>query len=80
MVLNDDAVHLTKQAEEKWSLYQYNFLAGSRKIVPLVCRLEDWIKIPTQSSRTFPLVVKSRVRIFFSRTVLPQNHSFHTAC
>ena len=23
----------TKQEEEKWSLYQYNFLAGSRKTV-----------------------------------------------
>jgi hypothetical protein len=37
----------TKQAEEKWSLHQYHFLAGSRKTVPLGCRLEDWVKIST---------------------------------
>jgi len=35
----------TKQAEETWSLHQYNFLADSRKTVPLACRSEDWIKI-----------------------------------
>jgi hypothetical protein len=31
----------TKQAEEKWSPDQYDFLAGSRKTVPLACRSED---------------------------------------
>jgi hypothetical protein len=30
----------TKEAEKKWSLHQYNFLAGSRKTVPLACRSE----------------------------------------
>jgi len=43
MVLNDDAVHSDQKAEEKWSLHQYNFLAGSRKTVPLACRSKDWI-------------------------------------
>jgi hypothetical protein len=57
----------TKQAEEKWSLHQYNFLAGSPKTVPLACYSEDWIKIPTQSSRRLPPVVKATVRIFSSR-------------
>jgi len=46
MVLNDDAEHwdptgggkVESQAEKKWSLHQYNFLAGSRKTVPLACR------------------------------------------
>jgi len=33
----------TKQVEENWSLHQYNFLAGSRKTVPLACRSEGWI-------------------------------------
>jgi len=70
----------TKQEEEKWSLHQYNFLAGSRKTVPLACRSEDWIKIPKQSSRRLPPVVKATVRIFSSRTVLPQSFSFHAAC
>jgi len=31
----------TKQVEEKWSLHQYNFLVGSRKIVPLLRHSED---------------------------------------
>ena len=43
MVLNDNAVHSDQKAEEKWSLDQYNFLAGSRKTVPLACRSKDWI-------------------------------------
>jgi hypothetical protein len=34
----------TKQAEERWSLHPYNFLAGSRKTVPHACRSEDWKK------------------------------------
>jgi hypothetical protein len=38
MVLDDDAVHSDQTAEEKWSLFQYNFLPGSRKTVPLACR------------------------------------------
>jgi len=79
MVLNDDAVHSDQTAEEKWMLHQYNFLAGSRKTVPLACS-EDWIKIPTQSSRRLPPVVKATVRIFSSRIDLPQSLSFHTAC
>jgi len=58
MALNDYAVHRTKEAEEKWSLHQYNFLAGSCKNVPLACRSEDWIKIPTQSSCRLPPVAK----------------------
>jgi len=33
----------TKQVEEKWSLHQHNFLAGSRKTLPLACHSEDWI-------------------------------------
>ena len=49
-VLSDDAIHSDQKAEEKWSLRQYNFLAGSRKTVPLACRSEVWIKSPTQSS------------------------------
>jgi hypothetical protein len=32
MVLIDDAVHSEQTAEEKWSLHQYNFLAGSPKL------------------------------------------------
>jgi len=80
MVLTDDAVHSDQTAEEKWSLYQYNFLEGSRKTVPLACRSEDWIKIATQRSRRFPPVVKATIRIFSSRTDLPQNLSSHTAC
>ena len=68
----------TKQAEENWSLHQYNFLAGSRKTVPLDCRWEDRIKIPTQKSRRLPPVVKATVRIFSSTTDLPQSLSFHT--
>ena len=70
----------TKQAEENWSMHQYNFVAGSLKTVPLVCRLEDSIKIPTQLSRTFLPMVKATVRIFSSATDLPQSLSFHTAC
>jgi len=41
----------TKQAEEKWSLDQYNFLTVRRKTFPFACRSEDWIKSPTQNSR-----------------------------
>ena len=37
----------TKQAEENWNLHQYNFLADSRKTVPLACRSENWIQIAT---------------------------------
>jgi len=80
MVLDDDAVHSDQKAEEKWGLHQYNFLAGSRKTVPLACRSEDWIKTPTQSSRRLPPVVKATVRIFSSRTDLPESLAFHTAC
>jgi len=80
MVLNDDAVHSDQQAEENWSLHQYNFLADSRKTVPLACRSEDWIKIPKQRSRRLPPMVRVTVRIFSSRTDLPQSLSFHTAC
>jgi len=58
----------TKQAEEKWSWHQYNFLAGSRKTVPLAYRSADCIKIPTQSSRTLPPVLEATVRIFSTRT------------
>ena len=70
----------TKQAEEEWSLHQYNFIAGSRKTVPLACRSEDRIKIPTQNSRRVPPVVKATVRIFSSRNDLSQSLSFHNAC
>jgi len=63
----------TKQAEKKLSLHQYNFLVGSRKTVPLACRSENSIKIPTQSSRGLPSVVKATVRIFSSRTDLSQS-------
>jgi hypothetical protein len=70
----------TKQAEEKWSLHQYNILAGSPKTVPIACRLEDWIQIPAHSSSRLPPMVKATVRIFSSRTDLPQSPSFHTAC
>jgi len=79
MVLND-AVRSDQTGEEKWSLHQYNFLAFSRKTVPLACLSEDCIKIPTQISRRLPPVVKATVRIFSSRTDLPQILSFHTAC
>jgi hypothetical protein len=54
----------TKQAEEKWSLHQYNFLAGSCKTVPLACRSKDLIKIPTLSSRRLPPVVKGQSEYF----------------
>jgi hypothetical protein len=64
MVLNTMQYIRTKQAEEKWSLHQYNFLAGSRKIVPLGFRSEYWIKIPTQSSRR--LQELAYLRIFLS--------------
>jgi hypothetical protein len=70
----------TKQAEEKWSLHQNNFLAGSRKTLPFACRSEDWAKIPKQSSRRLPPVVKAKVRIFSSRNGLPQSLPFHTDC
>ena len=76
VVLNGD----TLQSDQKWILHQYNFLAGSRKTVPLACRSEDWIKIRTQSSRRLTPVVKATVRIFSSRNDLPQSLSFHTAC
>ena len=69
----------TKQAEENWNLHLYNFLAGRRKTVPLACRSEDWIKTPTPSCRWLPPVVKATVRIFSSRTDLPQSLPFHTA-
>ena len=69
-----------KQAEEKWSLQQHNFLAGSRKTVPLVCRSEDWIKLSMQNIRRLPPVVKATVRIFSTRNDLPLSPSFHTAC
>jgi hypothetical protein len=32
-----------KQAEEECSLHQYIFVKGSRKIVPLACRSQNWI-------------------------------------
>jgi len=63
----------TKQAEEKWSLHQYNFLAGSRKTVPLACHSKDWMKIPKQRCRRLPPVVKATVQIFSSRTDLHQS-------
>ena len=46
MALNYDAVNSdrTRQADEKYTLHQYNFLACSRKTDPLACRSEDWIK------------------------------------
>jgi len=80
MVLNDLQNIRTKQAEEKWSLRKYNFLAGSRKTVPLSCHLEHWIKIPTHNGRRIPPVVKATVRIFSSRTDLRQSLSLPTAC
>jgi len=43
----------TKQAEEKWSLHQCNFLAGSRKTVTLACRSEDWIKFQRKAVTDF---------------------------
>ena len=58
----------TKQAEENWSLRQYNFLAGSRKTVPLANHSKDWTKIPTKSSLRLSPAVKATVRIFSSRT------------
>ena len=42
----------TKQAEKKWSLYQYNFLVGSSKTAPLAWQSEVWITIPTQKSHS----------------------------
>jgi hypothetical protein len=63
----------TKPAEEKWSLHQYNFLADGGKAVPHTCHLEDWIKIPTQTVADFRMKVKATVRIFSSRTDLPQS-------
>ena len=36
-----------KQADEKWSLRQYDFLAGSHRTVPLACRSEEGVTIPT---------------------------------
>ena len=69
----------TKQAEEKSSPHQYNFLAGNRKTVPFACRLQDCIKILTKISRRLPPVVKATVRILSSKTDLSQSLSFHTA-
>ena len=80
MVLNDDAIHSDQTGGGKVESAEYNFLTGSCKTVPLVCRSEDWIKIPTQNSSRLPPVVKATVRIFSSRTDLPQSLSFHTAC
>ena len=45
MVLNDDAVHSDQTGRGKLESASINFLAGSRKTVPLACRSEDWIKI-----------------------------------
>jgi len=75
MVLSDDAVYTDQKVEIKWSLHPYNFLADIHKTVPLACRSEDWIKIPTQSSGRLPPVVKATVRIFSSRTDLTQSLS-----
>ena len=69
----------TKQAEEKWSLHQYNFLAGSCKTVPLACHSKEWIKIPTLNIRRLPPAVKRTVRIFSSRTDWTQE-SFFPCC
>ena len=65
----------TKLAEEKWSLRQHNFLAGSRKTVPLAGLSEDCTYSPTQSRRRLPPLVKATVRILSSRTDLPQSLS-----
>ena len=68
----------TRQAEEKWSLHQYTFLASSCKCSTRLSfgRLDKHSK---QNSRRLPPVVKATVRIFSSRTDLPQSCSFHTA-
>ena len=68
----------TKQEEERWSLHQYSFIECSRKTGPLDCRFEYWIQ--SQSSHWIPPVAKATVRIFSSRTDLPQSLSFHTVC
>ena len=44
-----------KQAEEKWSLHQYNFLAGSCKTVQLAFRSKDWIKFQHKTVADFRL-------------------------
>jgi hypothetical protein len=44
MVLKVENIIRTKEAEKNWSLHQCNFLAGSRKTVPLAFRSEDWIQ------------------------------------
>jgi len=52
----------TKQAEENWSLLQYSFLAGSRKIVPLACRSKGWIyEGVSKSPRTMLITRKSLI-------------------
>ena len=43
MVLNDDVEHADETGGGKWSLRQCIFLTGSRKTVPLACRLKDCI-------------------------------------
>jgi len=64
----------TKQAEEKWSLHQYNFIAGCRKTIPLACRSQDRIKIPTQSSRR--LQELTYLRVFLS-ILLAESQRLH---
>ena len=56
---------LTKQAEEKWSLRQYNFLADSRKTVPIACRSEEWIKFQRKSPQTSAGGKSDSPNIFF---------------
>ena len=70
MVLNDDAVHSDQTGGGKLES------AGSCKTVPLAFLSEDWIRIPKQSSRRLPPVVKAAVQIFSSRTDLPQSLFF----
>jgi len=74
MVLNDDAVHSDQTGRGKLESASINFLAGSRKTVPLACRSEDWIKIPTQSSRR--LQELTYLRVFLS-ILLDESQRLH---
>jgi hypothetical protein len=59
----------TKQAEEKWSLHQFNFLEGSRKTSTRVSfgRLDTK---PSASSYRLPLVVTATVHFLQELTSL----------
>jgi hypothetical protein len=53
-----------KQAEENWSLHQYNFVAGSGENISLAYRSEHCMYGPAQSCYWLPPVVKRQSEYF----------------